>query len=185
MDAKTFEGHLFKKHVHKLFEAGYPPTKTLRSLTSQRERTIFQGTKQGLMEFESSADLGRLLRKMPGQTLVNDELSGLYLKPTKGNCPAIDLMAFHGAGGSYEIYFFQMTISKEHAIKAKPGGLNKFYHKLPHGLKGPDVAIYFVFVVPGEIAGTFHNQTLFDGGKPYDLGPQSLGLGAWSRWCSS
>jgi hypothetical protein len=121
------------------------------------------------MKFKSLSDLEDLLRRGQGSQLPDDRLSGVYLIPESQNWPAHDSMVFHKVGNSYEIHFYQMTISDNHGIKIKY--LQELFESLPHRLKEGALSrggkIYFVFVIPPEIDKDFRAQKFKEGNMVY------------------
>jgi hypothetical protein len=102
--------------------------------------------KQGGKTFTSGEGLRQLVRLSPNSTDVKPALCNIYLQPEKCNFQSIDSLAICSDPNNHitKIIFFQITVSRNHSVKAK--GLDDVLQHLPAEAKKEVPVI--VFIVP-------------------------------------
>lgn len=95
---------------------------------------------------------------------------GVYAQPAAKNFAAVDAVLVPPAPVDAPVYFLQMTVSRDHPIKA--AAFNKLRNALPDGLHNRKLC--FVFVVPEDVVAGYAAQPFHTVGHKVMQNPPSV-----------
>jgi hypothetical protein len=161
--AKGTAGWVFEMRIHPILqEGGSFICSPLDSAAPGRPSPLRIRLKKGEKTFTSAEGLGQLVRTKANAQSVNTALYDIYLQPDKCNFTSADSLAICKApNGHIKIVFFQITVSQNHAVKAK--GLDNVLEHLPADAK--KVSPVIVFIVPKSELTRFKRQKIDQGGS--------------------
>jgi hypothetical protein len=168
------------------------PPSAMRSKTEQLAEFLCQRPLRFLLEkrpgvaeiFTTLNDLSKKLRLGEGSRFFDPAWDNVYLRPGFPNLGAIDSMMISICKHKQpRALFFQLTISKNHPLKA--GQLRAVWKALPNEVRLVPPAI--IFVVPASLKSSYKVQRIEPHGPPGEddpsLWPQFvLGLGDAMLW---
>ncbi|KAA8892588.1 hypothetical protein FN846DRAFT_915174 [Sphaerosporella brunnea] len=169
---KGTAGWVFEMRIHSILQEGgsfscspldsaapgRPPSSPLRICLRKGDKT-----------FTSAEGLGQLVRLKANARSVKPELCNIYLQPKKCNFTSRDSLAICRGPNNHitKIVFFQITVSQNHAVKAK--GLDNVLEHLPADAKKEAPVI--VFIVPASELTGFKRQKIDLGGSVINKHP--------------